>query len=309
VTPPNLGKWADGDPLPNGAQLRGAGFIGALVYGGTPGRPKNTYSAQRLDLQSAGLQLAAVYENTSTDINGGAAAGSAHADALITDLINCGYTSTLPVCVAADEHLTASQTALGVQYQTGFYQRIKALGWRGPVGGYGFSEYTQAIHNAGVADWLWQCGSQSALWSGAHFWQDNTGIDNVANIAVDRDWQLQALPVFNQPAAGGDMPTQTRLPATDTASPPVVTDTASLVVDGCTKLWTQTEGMTQLVIENIWFWGPTPAAPSPANDLIAQVTGPLTIDAVRSGPWSIPSGTVQAEVQYASNHAWTLGAS
>lgn len=193
MTPPNLGKWADGDPLASGAQLRSAGYIGALVYGGTPGRAKSTTTAQRADFQSAGLQVAAVYENTSTDINGGTAAGSSHADALMSDLRNCGYPSTTPICVAADEHLTASQITLGVQYQTGFYQRAKAQGWAGPAGGYGFSEFTQAIHSANVADWLWQAGSQSALWPSVTFWQDNTGTDTVAGHATDRDWQLLPL--------------------------------------------------------------------------------------------------------------------
>lgn len=193
MTPSNIGKWADADPLPSGNALRSASFIGAMVYGGTPGRAKNTSSAQRIDLQSSALQIAAIYENTATDINGGGSAGSAHADTLMSDLKNCGYANTLPIGVAADEHLTASQINLGVQYQKGFYQRVKSQGWLGLTGGYGFKEYTQAIHSAGMAEWLWQCGSVNDLWSGITFWQDNTGTDTVAGHSVDRDWQLLSL--------------------------------------------------------------------------------------------------------------------
>lgn len=188
MTPVNIGKWADADPLPSGSILRSDGFIGAFVYGGTPGREKSTSSAQRINLMSARLQIVAIYENLATDINGGSATGSAHADALMADLRNCGYPNTTPVGVAADEHLTAAQINLGVQYQKGFYQRVKSQGWLGLTGGYGFKEYTQAIHSAGMAEWIWQCGSVNDLWSGVTFWQDNT-----TSGPIDSDWQLLTL--------------------------------------------------------------------------------------------------------------------
>jgi hypothetical protein len=89
--------------------------------------------------------------------------------------------------------------------------------------------------------------------------------------------------------------------------PAATNDTVSIIVDGCSKLYLATEGVTELTA-TIYFWGPTPNAAAPANDLLGTAIGPMEIDQVRSGPFPIPTGAVQAEVQYTSNHAWTLGA-
>ena len=117
---------------------------GAFRYGGTPGRTKNMQPGDVANALGAGLQQAVVYEDTARDAEAGYAAGVAHANALLADCARCKVPTTVPLAAAADEHLTAAQVTVAVQYQAGFYRTVKASGWSGPVGAYGFDEFIEA---------------------------------------------------------------------------------------------------------------------------------------------------------------------
>lgn len=188
----------DGTNHPSAQQVIDAGCIGALMYGGTPQYSKNFTPGQYRDYKARSLVTAFAFEIDSNDMNGGASAGAAHAASLLANLRSGGVANTEPVCATVDKHVTAANIPLAVAYQRGFYQYVKGNGWAGPDGGYGFSEFLIAIHDAGVADWYWGAGARASMPSYTNIWQDNTGTILVGGSADDRDWVLIPLP-------GGDM--------------------------------------------------------------------------------------------------------
>lgn len=194
-------RWADCMGHPSGAALKAAGFGGIFLYVGTPGRAKNATGAIYRDYLLAGLQIACVYENGIDDISSGA--GAAHAQAAVSDMRAMGIPDSMPLAAAADEHLTAGQIPTAVSYQAQFHAAAQDAGWTGPIGGYGFSEFTHAVSIAGVAEWLWQCGSTSMLWSGVTFWQRNDGTMTVAGTQVDINEQYNPLPAVGGGTTGG----------------------------------------------------------------------------------------------------------
>ncbi len=189
MPPPAIAKWADANPPTNGAALRSAGFSGVFGYVGTPGRGKSTTQSMYTNWIGAGLHFVGIYENLTTDINGGYNDGVAHANATLNDLIAMGIPAGTPVCAACDEHLTASQISLAVQYQKGFFDTCKGRGWAGAVGAYGFTEYVTACWSAGVCEWEWLSGSASNIGPHTTFWQDNTQTAKVNGSDTDIDWQ------------------------------------------------------------------------------------------------------------------------
>lgn len=188
----SIGKWADASGHPDGAALVAAGFTGIICYVGTPGRAKNLTADRYRDYTAHGLKVAGVFENDATDVTSGR--GAAYAGAAMADLVNIGAPRSTPLACAADRHLAAGEIATGVQYQRDFYDAVKRAGWTGPVGAYGFSEYTHAVHDAGVAEWLWQAGDPRLLWPGVHFWQRNDGSQIVGGVEVDINEQYLDLP-------------------------------------------------------------------------------------------------------------------
>lgn len=201
----------DGTNHPTAAQVRVAGCIGCLMYGGTPQYAKNFTGAQYRDYKANGLLALFAFEVDANDMNGGATAGAAHARALITDLRSKGVDEHEPVCATVDKHVAVANIALAVAYQRGFYDAVKATGWLGPVGAYGFSEFLIAVHNAGCAEWYWGAGARSSMPPYTNIWQDNTGTINVGGSADDRDWILI-------PLSGGDMNLTDQLPDAKTVA-------------------------------------------------------------------------------------------
>lgn len=186
----------DGINHPTAQQVIASGAIGALLYGGTPADSlgKDFTAAQYADYKAHGLLCAFVFEATANDMAGGFGAGSAHAAALLADLRAKGVATTEPVGATVDEHVTAANIPLAMQYQNGFWSSVKASGWSGPVGIYGFAEVLIACHNTGHADWYWGAGQRSLLPLYTNVWQDNTGVINVGGSADDKDWILIPLP-------------------------------------------------------------------------------------------------------------------
>lgn len=184
----------DGTNHPSADQVINAGCVGALMYGGTPQYSKNFTPAQYRDYKARNLLTMFAFEIDANDMNGGQAAGAAHAASLLANLRSGGVANTEPVCATVDKHVTAANIPLAVAYQRGFYQYVKGNGWPGPDGGYGFSEFLIAIHDAGVADWYWGAGNRSTMPPYTNVWQDNTGTINVGGSADDLDWILVPLP-------------------------------------------------------------------------------------------------------------------
>jgi hypothetical protein len=300
-----------GNGYPPGAAVAAAGVAGVIAYVGTPGRTKNLTAPVVADYQAHGIAVLTVYEDIANDVAGGQGAGVAHAQAALTDMRNLGLPDTTPVCAAADEHLTAGMIPTATAYQAGFYDTVKAAGWAGPVGGYGFSEFLVAIQAAGKADWTWQAGTYPAAGSNVNLWQRN-GSDGaptqmtIAGTVVDIDDVL--IPITAPITPGVDMGfNRTCQPGTD--------EHADLCVAGCSEMFISCSWGQTIAVHDLLFWGPTPAAAPP------QATGvgggyaesdhgnvPWQIDSNRPGPIPIPAGAVTATLRYDAAHDFDLAA-
>jgi hypothetical protein len=176
--------YLDADRYPAGVAVSAAGAAGIIGYVGTPGRTKSLTAAVVADYRAHGVAVLGVYEDGTNDVAGGRGAGVAHAQAALADMRALGLPDTTPVCAAADEHLTAGMIPTAVAYQAGFRDTVRAAGWRGPVGAYGFAEFLAAVRAAGVADWLWQCGTHPAAGSGVNLWQRNGSDGQITQMTI-----------------------------------------------------------------------------------------------------------------------------
>lgn len=213
----------DGTNHPSAQQVIDADCGGCLMYGGTPQYAKNFTAAQYRDYKSNGLLTLFAFEVDANDMNGGSAAGVQHARALISDLRSKGVDEHEPVCATVDKHVAAANIPLAVAYQRGFRDAVRATGWLGPVGGYGFSEFLIAIHDAGVADWYWGAGARSSMPAYTNIWQDNTRTILVGGSADDPDWVLIQL-------SGGNMDWSDQIPFNQTPANPKQTAAVALCI-------------------------------------------------------------------------------
>jgi hypothetical protein len=166
----------DGTNHPSSATVVADKFAGAALYLGTPASAlgKDVTADQYSDYVSAGLFMILMYENLATDINSGAAGGAAHAQDFWNDAVAKGTGGYWPAECCIDEHLAADQLSAAAAYVAGFHNQLRALGWRGMVGVYGFPEVTAYVAAHAPVDFYHGCGSQSAQPSGLiHLWQDN----------------------------------------------------------------------------------------------------------------------------------------
>jgi len=126
------------------------GADGAILYFGTPDRPKDANTAQVATLLRRGYQIAGVCESGTGDWKLGRAGGQAMARAFDADVTACGLPG-LPGYFCADD---TTADARFVDYLRGAGDVL------GParVGAYGFLPALTAAHNAGVASRFWLAG-------------------------------------------------------------------------------------------------------------------------------------------------------
>lgn len=186
----------DGTNHPSAATLKADGIDVAFLYAGTPGSSsgKDFTAAQYADYRSHGIRRAFVFEHLPTDWTAGPAGARANAHALLADLAAKGTDGTDPVAVSVDQHVPSSDLPRVVAYATAFAVAIRAAGYKGPVGVYGFSEVLIACHAAGAVQWYWGAGSRSSMPLFVNVWQDNTKTIVVGGSADDEDWILIPLP-------------------------------------------------------------------------------------------------------------------
>jgi hypothetical protein len=179
---------------------------------GFPGRPKSATRALVADYQAAGLQLACICENDTTDpFHPELARGYAYES--IWHMTACGLPRNTPIEPAADRHLTAANLITAVDYQRRFRACVQEGGWVGPIGAYGFSEYTRAVTRAGLADWTHVAGSASTVLPTDTFWQDNTRRDHPGGVEVDINYQYHPITPLAPTTQGEDTMDRITLPA------------------------------------------------------------------------------------------------
>jgi len=190
-------RFIDGTNHPSAKDVEAAGAQGVIMYIGSPASAlgKDATSAQYQDYVVAGLERLFVYELGVNDISGGYATGQQHAADAYADAKLKGISMGSPLAAAVDEHVAAANIARAVQYQSGFFTRVKQLGWFGPVGCYGFPEVTTAVHNnpTTIAQWYWGCGSLAAQPEFITIWQSNQGTVTIEG--AQDDWDIEQTPI------------------------------------------------------------------------------------------------------------------
>jgi hypothetical protein len=194
-------KLFDGINHPSGATVTADGFVGGILYGGSPASQlgKDFTAAQYTDYVAHGLWMGFVFELSTTDIDGGYSMGVIHAQDMITDLANKGVSNQHTVFWAVDEHLTTAQLPTALAYGQGFMAEMIALGWDGPIGPYGPAELIGYVHDHAPQDCYWGWGSQSAQPSYLNIWQDNNAHATVGGSTDDIDHILISVPTKGTP--------------------------------------------------------------------------------------------------------------
>lgn len=185
----------DGINHPDAATVAADGLDGGMLYLGTPTSGKDLTAAQYADYKAHGLRTIVGFEHVVDDWRGGAAAGRANGTALLADAKAKHVEVDDPFWVAgADQHVTAVNLPTVVTYVRAYVATVRAGGWRGPAGGYGFPEVTTALHSAGVVDWYWGAGRRADQPAWINIWQDNTQTIVVGGSTDDEDWVLIPIP-------------------------------------------------------------------------------------------------------------------
>lgn len=175
--------------FPGAANIKAAGYGGAVRYVGFSGRRKCANAAEVRDFTDHGLGMAAVFEdNTSrwrTGFNGGHDDGTAarqHATAI-------GLPTSLPIYMAIDQDVVATgEFSVMIDYLRG---AAGPLGGANRVGVYGEADVLDAARVAKVAGYYWQ----TVAWSRgrrteANLFQRLSGV-TVGGIACDVNDVLQ----------------------------------------------------------------------------------------------------------------------
>lgn len=164
----------------NGEVIKAAGYGGVIRYIDAPSllRTKHTSIDEYNSHIAAGLDVRLVFQNTTTDADGGYSAGVANAQRALAGANMLNYTGvifftndrpTLPNVVNWQRYLDGAASVLGVKR----------------VGAYGFANAQNAAVNHASA--FWQSGRQSELVAHANYWQDNNTQVTVGGITCDRN--------------------------------------------------------------------------------------------------------------------------
>jgi hypothetical protein len=171
-----LGTWIDysGGPV-SGAAMSAAGITGAIRYVGIGGAGKRLTHAEYADHVAHGRQTIAVVEKTTTDADGGAAAGTTNARAALADLatITAGLAPIRYVFMANDQNRS---TTTEVAYVRAASAVLTPAGY--VVGPYGFGTFLAACAAVGLCPIGWQAGpapSRTGTAALATFWQRQGG--------------------------------------------------------------------------------------------------------------------------------------
>jgi Domain of unknown function (DUF1906) len=145
--------------FPGGANIKRAGHLGVVRYGGYPDRPKCITRSELADLDDHGLGVAIVHENKADDWRGGLRAGRDGAKRTRDHCNSIGLPVDLPVYMAIDQDVVRSgEFGIMIDYLWG---AAGSLGGPSKVGVYGEADVIDRARGAGVATYFWQ----TAAWS------------------------------------------------------------------------------------------------------------------------------------------------
>lgn len=277
----NYPKWIDSVGHPPGSRLVSAGYKGAFLYVGFPQRPKSPTRALVADYLANGLELVCIVEDTADDAltpeN-----GPLYAQYAYRHMVDLGIPSSTPIECTADRHLTASDIPAALAYADGFAMGMQLTGWGGPIGVYGFTEFTQAAWLRGIAAWTHVAGAERTLQPHDTFWQDNTTHAYIGGVQVDVNYQRNP---FSTPAPVEDDMDRITLPASNTITRQAIV----LPVDRKAVITVGAEGQGTIV--HGYGWGETGGTGFDQHGIVPDA-GVMVIRP--------PKGTGKVDVQYQS---------
>lgn len=169
-----------------GNAIKSKGYDFVIRYVGFPGNKKCITPQEYQDHISNGIRVYAVYEFDINDSMGGYQGGVNAAKAARADMNRIGFPPNAICFFCADRHLLAREVPIAQQYING---AASVFGWE-KTGAYGFEEFIWAIQRDNNCKFLWQCGAESYVREGVHFYQWNNGRDYVDQVECDINKQF-----------------------------------------------------------------------------------------------------------------------
>lgn len=172
--------------FPGAANIKRAGYIGAVRYIGTPGNIKCATATELKDFNANGIGMALVFEQYATDWRGGFNAGAVNARRAYDHAKAIGWpVGARPIYMAVDQDVvTESEFASAMSYLRGAASVLGAQ-WTGV---YGEHDVCARAAAEGAARWFWQCrawsGTPVRLFAGRHLYQ-HAGYVTVGGIQCD----------------------------------------------------------------------------------------------------------------------------
>lgn len=291
-----------GATIANWRSTSGDRATGTIRYIDAPDRlrAKHTNKAEYDSHISAGLKVRLVFQNTTTDADGGYAAGVANATRAKAGADYLGYTgviffcndrTTVPNVQAWRDYLRGAATVLGKER----------------VGAYGFYNALNAA--VGYASAFWQAGRASDIVSHANYWQDNNVQITVGGVLCDRnrvlkDYDINAgkLPV---------VPVVVRDEDEDDEMQPVTLPKQSAEVFE-TFIWDGRKAVLNVIVKNLadevfvsqlLNWGPAGGTLGgrPTTDKLPVTPTGWRVTVNQPGQFDIPAGTTRVVLPYSSN--------
>lgn len=185
-----------------GAQVRGAGYTFVNRYLWFPGQRYPVLTdAERRDLDTARVDVHAIYEQNTNDPAGGWATGVRMGTQAALSAQAAGLPRGGVVFMCADAWLSSHgiPIATAMSFLDGARSVLRPAGYL--TGAYGFADFVYAAQNGGHADVFWLCGAESGVRAGIHMYQWNNG--RVYVDGLECDLNKQYLPVGGRAPGGG----------------------------------------------------------------------------------------------------------
>lgn len=192
----------------SGASVRAAGYTFVNRYLWFPGQRHAYLTADEYrDLATNGVEVHAIYEETTSDPAGGYAAGVRMAKQAVASAGAAGLPAGTTVYLCADAWLSAHgiPLATAMSFLDGARSVLQPAGYL--TGAYGFADFVFGAHDGGHADRFWLCGAEipddhRPDW--LHMYQWNNGRVYVPPPnGLECDLNKQYLPMSDRASGGG----------------------------------------------------------------------------------------------------------
>jgi len=281
----------------SGFSIRRDGYDGVVRYIDAPDRlrTKHTNLAEYRDHLANGLSVYLVFQNTTTDPEGGYAAGVANAQRAKAGAEYLGYTGVIFFC--------NDKTTLNVAAWRDYLRGAADVLGLARVGAYGFRNAMDAA--VGYASAFWQSGRQSELAPHANLYQWNNGRVYVDGLECDLNYVYSD---YYPGGGSGSIPVPIEETDEDEDNMyrellPVSKDTVSVTIP-----WDGSKAVLNVIgtqVGNPVFvgkplnWGPN-GGTGGGNSTVAGVN-PSRVEINAPGQYDIPQGTTRIVHTYSCN--------